>query len=131
MFDRIKKADGNQHGFDRAVIVILSTFRNQFRIGRCEILSRLAIIKAVEYGSNPRLARSQLPHTTYGNPPLPTEKGENMAKNQANSNGKSVSTPRPVSPARLHQPTGSSNAFGGYIKVNHNNGIFSMRKTGK
>lgn len=36
-----------------------------------------------------------------------------------------------VSAARLHQKSGSGNAFGGYTKVNHNNGTFSMRKSGK
>jgi hypothetical protein len=44
---------------------------------------------------------------------------------------KSSSTSRTVSPARLSQKSGSSNAFGGVTKVNHNNGTFSMRKTGK
>lgn len=34
-----------------------------------------------------------------------------------------------VSPARLHQRTGASHSFGGYTKVNHGNGTFSMRKT--
>lgn len=30
---------------------------------------------------------------------------------------------------RLHQHSGSDNAFGGYEKVNHGNGTFSMRPT--
>lgn len=30
---------------------------------------------------------------------------------------------------RLHQHSGSDNAFGGYEKVNHHNGSFSMRPT--
>lgn len=36
-----------------------------------------------------------------------------------------------VSSARLHQKSGLSNSFGGYAKVNHTNGTFSMRPTGK
>lgn len=55
-----------------------------------------------------------------------------MTSNRSTSSaGRSGSTPREVSPARLHQSSGASNAFGGYAKVNHNNGTFSMRKTGK
>jgi hypothetical protein len=41
------------------------------------------------------------------------------------------STTRTVSPARLQQKSGTSNAFGGYAKVNHGNGTFSMKKTQK
>ena len=36
-----------------------------------------------------------------------------------------------VAPARLHQRTGAEHAFGGYTKVNHGNGTFSMRKSQK
>ena len=36
-----------------------------------------------------------------------------------------------VSEKRLKQKTGSKNAFGGYEKVKHKNGTFSMRKTKK
>lgn len=56
----------------------------------------------------------------------------NSAQNSSNS-GKGASGQRPnaVSPARLHQQTGTANSFGGYTKVNHNNGSFSMRKTEK
>ncbi len=36
-----------------------------------------------------------------------------------------------VSAARLHQKSGSGSSFGGYTKVNHGNGSFSMKKTGK
>ena len=52
-----------------------------------------------------------------------------MAKNSYT--GKSGSNSGGVSSARLHQKSGPSNAFGGYIKVNNNDGIFRMRKTGK
>lgn len=45
--------------------------------------------------------------------------------------GKPSGEPRAISPARLHQSSGANNAFGGYMKVNHSNGTFSMRKTGK
>ena len=39
-------------------------------------------------------------------------------------------TPRPsVSPARLHQPSGTS--FGGYAKVANPDGSFRMKPTGK
>lgn len=38
---------------------------------------------------------------------------------------------RGVSSARLHQKSGSSNAFGGYAKINNGNGNFRMRKSGK
>lgn len=43
----------------------------------------------------------------------------------------SRSTVHSVSAARLHQKTGVSNAFGGYTKVNHHNGTFSMHRLGK
>ena len=49
----------------------------------------------------------------------------------SNSARTSTFTPRTVSPARLNQPTGARHAFGGYTKVDHRNGTFSMRKTGK
>jgi hypothetical protein len=40
----------------------------------------------------------------------------------------SASYGRGVSDARLHQKSGPSNSFGGYTKVNHGNGTFSMKK---
>ncbi|WP_272653469.1 hypothetical protein [Microbacterium sp. EF45047] len=36
-----------------------------------------------------------------------------------------------VSKKRLKQKTGKSNAFGGYEKVKHKDGSFSMKKTKK
>lgn len=36
-----------------------------------------------------------------------------------------------VSSERLHQKSGSKNAFGGYEKVKHKDGSFSMRKAKK
>ena len=55
-----------------------------------------------------------------------------MAKNQSyGSSSKSGASSRSVSSARLHQKSGSNNAFRGVAKVNHGNGSFSMRKTGK
>lgn len=48
-----------------------------------------------------------------------------MNKKAGSSGGKSVST------ARLHQKSGSNNAFGGYTKVNKGGGNFTMKKTGK
>lgn len=45
-------------------------------------------------------------------------------------NNKGVSAgSKSVSGARLHQKSGSQNAFGGYKKVDHGNGTFSMRKS--
>lgn len=55
-----------------------------------------------------------------------------MAKNTYSGNsGESGSTSGGVSSARLHQKSGSSNAFGGYAKVANTDGTFRMRKTGK
>ncbi len=55
-----------------------------------------------------------------------------MSSKRSSSSGRaSSSTSRAVSSARLHQKSGTSNAFGGYAKVNHGNGTFHMRKTGK
>lgn len=63
-----------------------------------------------------------------------------MAKYRSYSgSGKSGSSPTrrsgpttgSVSSARLHQKSGTSNAFGGYTKVANNDGTFRMRKTGK
>ncbi|WP_377639297.1 hypothetical protein [Oryzobacter terrae] len=34
-----------------------------------------------------------------------------------------------VSAARLHQKSGSRSSFGGYTKVNHGDGAFTMKKT--
>lgn len=51
-------------------------------------------------------------------------RGKTSGSNPAKSTGS-------VSAARLHQKSGSGNAFGGYTKVNHSNGTFSMRKSGK
>jgi len=50
-----------------------------------------------------------------------------MAKNRSFKAARSSG----VSSARLHQKTGSSNAFGGYTKTRSNDGTFRMRKTGK
>ena len=49
----------------------------------------------------------------------------------SSAGGKTGSTSRGVSPARLHQKSGSSNAFGGYTKVSKSDGTFRMRKSGK
>lgn len=38
---------------------------------------------------------------------------------------------RGVSPARLHQSSGASNAFGGYAKVKYGGGTYRMRPSGK
>ena len=63
-----------------------------------------------------------------------------MAKNRSSgarsnsgapSSGASSSSTRGVSPARLQQKSGAGSAFGGYMKVNHGNGTFSMRRSGK
>ena len=48
-----------------------------------------------------------------------------MAKGKSSSGGH-----KPVSGARLHQQSGAKNSFGGYTKVNHGNGTFSMKRTG-
>lgn len=45
--------------------------------------------------------------------------------------GQGGSTSRGVSAARLSQKSGTSNAYGGYAKVNHGDGSFSMRRTGR
>jgi hypothetical protein len=62
-------------------------------------------------------------------------KAENDAYFSGSSSGSSWSSGvgsasygRGVSDARLHQKSGSSNSFGGYTKVNHGNGTFSMKK---
>lgn len=59
-------------------------------------------------------------------------KGHSSRASSRSSSGgraKSGSSARTTSAARLHQKSGSSNSFGGYTKVNHNNGTFSMRRT--
>lgn len=43
--------------------------------------------------------------------------------------GNSAGGKKPVSGARLHQKSGAANAFGGYKKVDHGNGTFSMKRT--
>lgn len=43
--------------------------------------------------------------------------------------GSSNGAGKGVSSARLHQKSGSSNSFGGYTKVNHGGGNFSMKPT--
>lgn len=50
-------------------------------------------------------------------------------KSGSSSSGRSTSSS--VSAARLHQKSGPANTFGGYTKVSHTNGTFSMRKSGK
>ena len=56
-----------------------------------------------------------------------------MGKSNSSRSGYSgkISSSKPVSAARLHQKSGSSASFGGYTKVQHTNGSFSMKKTGK
>ncbi|MCC3300680.1 hypothetical protein [Arthrobacter sp. zg-Y895] len=54
-----------------------------------------------------------------------------MASNNSTGAGKAGNTPRTVSPARLQQKSGTTNAFGGYEKVQHSDGTFSMSKTEK
>ena len=55
-----------------------------------------------------------------------------MANYRSSGNtGKSSSSFRTVSPARLSQRSGASNSFGGVTKQNHGNGTFSMKKLGK
>lgn len=56
--------------------------------------------------------------------------GAKGSRGKASVNNSAYTT-RSVSAARLHQKSGSGNAFGGYMKVNHSNGTFSMRKSGK
>jgi hypothetical protein len=45
--------------------------------------------------------------------------------------GKTYNSPRRVSQARLSQKSGTRHSFGGYTKVNNDNGSFTMKKTGK
>ncbi len=45
--------------------------------------------------------------------------------------GKSSSSSKGVSAARLHQKSGTGNSFGGYTKVNKGGGNFTMKKTGR
>ncbi|MBP3195139.1 MAG: hypothetical protein J6M05_05685 [Cardiobacteriaceae bacterium] len=55
-----------------------------------------------------------------------------MARSYSSSKGGSRSSSsggRSYSSARAHQKCGSSNSFGGYTKVKHSNGLFSMQKT--
>lgn len=54
-----------------------------------------------------------------------------MAKNfsKGGSMGRSSSSAKAVSSARLSQKSGASNSFGGYTKVNLGNGNFTMKKT--
>jgi hypothetical protein len=55
-----------------------------------------------------------------------------MSKNQSSGrSSKPGASSRNASSARLQQKSGSNNAFRGVAKVNHGNGSFSMRKTGK
>ena len=56
-----------------------------------------------------------------------------MAKSGGRSGGRSGGgkSSGSVSSGRLHQKSGSSNSYGGVTKVNHGNGSFSMKKTGK
>ena len=49
----------------------------------------------------------------------------------SNKSSSSRSSSGGVSTARLHQKSGSSNAFGGYTKVSKSDGSFTMRKTEK
>ncbi len=52
-------------------------------------------------------------------------------RSSSSSSGKSTTQKStPVSPARLSQKSGLAHSFGGYTKINHRNGTFSMKKTG-
>lgn len=57
--------------------------------------------------------------------------GRSFSNGRSGSGWSGTSASSGVSAARLHQKSGSSNAFGGYTKVNHGNGTFSMKPTGK
>lgn len=54
-----------------------------------------------------------------------------MNRNAGSASGSGSGSGKNVSSARLHQKSGSSNAFGGYTKVNKGGGNFTMKKTGK
>ncbi len=54
-----------------------------------------------------------------------------MAKNRSQSGSRTSASTGRVSAARLHQKSGSSNAFGGYTKVNNPDGTFRMRMSSK
>ena len=54
-----------------------------------------------------------------------------MAKNSKARASQTGSSSGSVSSARLHQKSGTSNAFGGYTKVNNPDGTFRMRKSSK
>lgn len=55
-----------------------------------------------------------------------------MAKNHSSGSSRnSGASHRVVSPARLHQQSGNSHAFGGYAKVHNPSGTFRMRPYGK
>ena len=57
--------------------------------------------------------------------------GGSSAGGRSYSGRSSATASGAVGAARLHQKSGSGNSFGGYTKVNHNNGTFSMRRTEK
>lgn len=54
-----------------------------------------------------------------------------MPKNSSKANANVAAASLGVSAARLHQKSGSSNAFGGYTKVHQPDGTFRMRRAGK
>lgn len=56
-----------------------------------------------------------------------------MAKNynKSSSSGRSSSSTKTVSSARLSQKSGTNNSFGGYTKVKLGNGEFTMKKSGR
>jgi hypothetical protein len=54
-----------------------------------------------------------------------------MSKRSHGGTRKSGTSASKVSSARLHQKSGTRNAFGGYTKVKKGNGTFRMRPTGK
>lgn len=68
--------------------------------------------------------------TNYRSSGRSSYSGRSMSSTAKTSSYTSKSSDN-VSSARLHQKSGSSNSFGGITKVNHGNGTFSMRKTGK
>jgi hypothetical protein len=60
-----------------------------------------------------------------------TAGGSTVGRRSTSSGSTSQRGSGAVSAARLHQKSGAGNAFGGYTKVNHTNGTFSMKRTGK
>jgi hypothetical protein len=61
----------------------------------------------------------------------PSSSGSSAGGRRYGRSGSSSRGTRGVSAARLNQKSGASNSFGGYTKVNHGDGSFSMRRTVK